>query len=50
MKKYGGVDVQIHVLLTLALVTSWRCAVSFRHLTLYSPPWETSSGTNWMGS
>jgi hypothetical protein len=40
MKMYGGVDVQIHVFLTLALVGGEWSAL---------PPGERAPGTHWIG-
>jgi hypothetical protein len=45
MKTYGGVDVQIHVFLTSALVEGeWSASRTCR-----TTPEETSPGTHWIG-
>jgi hypothetical protein len=45
MKAYGGVDVQIHVLLTSALVQGKRLASRSVCFT----PGERAPGTHWIG-
>jgi hypothetical protein len=45
MKTYGGVDVQIHVFLTSALVGGEWSATCFGRFT----PWERSPGIHWVG-
>jgi hypothetical protein len=45
MKTYGGVDVQIHIFLTLALVGGeWSAS----HLSQFTPV-EIATGTHWIG-
>jgi hypothetical protein len=44
MKAYGGVDVQIHILLTSALVGEWSASRPGRFT-----PGERVPGTHWIG-
>jgi hypothetical protein len=45
MKAYGGVDVKIHIFLTLALVGGeWSASRPGRFT-----PWERALGTDWIG-
>jgi hypothetical protein len=45
MKKYGGVDVKIHVFLTSALVG----VCGLLHIPAALPPRERAPGTHWIG-
>jgi hypothetical protein len=45
MKGYGGMDVYIHIFLTLALVGEWSASRPGRF-----KPGERVNGTHWIGS